>query len=213
MENLTMSYSRSHSRSPMTSFHRHDRSHSPYNNDSHEENGCRVHVADLSINCTKREIEKAFDKWPLIEVWHANASCFAFVVLRHRNDGQQAINELDGRYIGDARVRVSLARPRTRGGGGGGGGRRHFDPNMRCYQCGFRGHFSRDCGNDQRNYKKNGNGYRSGRERSYSRSRSRSPPPRVIRDYRRYSPRRTLPSSHYKSRDNRSGYYTSPPRI
>jgi hypothetical protein len=29
------------------------------------------------------------------------------------------------RYIGDARVRVSLARPRTRGGG-----RRNFDPNM-----------------------------------------------------------------------------------
>jgi hypothetical protein len=29
------------------------------------------------------------------------------------------------RYIGDARVRVSLARPRTRAGG-----RRNFDPNM-----------------------------------------------------------------------------------
>ncbi|CAF2930314.1 unnamed protein product [Rotaria sp. Silwood2] len=205
-----MPYSRSRSRSPMTSSYRHERSYSPYNNDGYEENGCRIHVADLSINCTKREIEKAFNKWPLIEVWHAQASCFAFVVLRQREDGQQAISELDGRYIGDARVRVSSARPRTRGGGGG---RRHFDPNMRCYQCGSRGHFSRDCGNDQRTYKKNGNEYRSAsndrrRERSYSRSRSRSPRPRVIRDYRRYSPRRNLSSSHYKSRDNRSGYYT-----
>ncbi len=35
------------------------------------------------------------------------------------------------RFIGDARVRVTLARPRIRtsGGGGGGGGRRYFDSN------------------------------------------------------------------------------------
>jgi hypothetical protein len=92
------------SRSPMTSSYRRDRdrSYSPYNinNDYEEnsENGSRIHVADLSSNCTKREIEKAFEKWPIIEVWHAQASCFAFVVLRHREDGQQAISELDGRY-------------------------------------------------------------------------------------------------------------------
>ena len=34
------------------------------------------------------------------------------------------------RFIGDARVRVTLARPRTRGGGGGGGsGGKPSDPN------------------------------------------------------------------------------------
>jgi hypothetical protein len=89
------------SRSPMTSSSRRDRSRSPLNgNDDREENGengCRIHVADLSSNCSKREIEKAFEKWSVVEVWHAQASCFAFVVLRHREDGQQAINELDGR--------------------------------------------------------------------------------------------------------------------
>ena len=85
------------SRSPITSFSHRDRSYSPYSNDDREENGCRVHVADLSANSTKREIEKAFSKWPLIEVWHAQASCFAFVVLRYQEDGQQAISELDGR--------------------------------------------------------------------------------------------------------------------
>jgi hypothetical protein len=85
----------------MTSSYRRDRGHSPYynNNDQEEngENGCRIHVADLSSKCTKREIEKAFDKWPLMDVWHAQASCFAFVVLRHRDDGKEAISELDGR--------------------------------------------------------------------------------------------------------------------
>ena len=80
----------------MTSSIHRDRSYSPYNNDDYEENGCRIHVADLSSNCTKREIEKAFNKWTVIEVWHAQASCFAFVVLRHREDGKQAISELDG---------------------------------------------------------------------------------------------------------------------
>ncbi|CAF1125649.1 unnamed protein product [Rotaria sp. Silwood1] len=214
---MPRSYSRSHSRSPITSSYRR-RSRSPRrnNNDQEEDdNNCRLHVADLSLNCTKRQIEKAFDKWPIVEVWHAQASCFAFVVLRNREDVQQAINELDGRYIGDARVRVTLARPRIRTSGGG--GRRYFDPNKRCYQCGGRGHFSRDCGNEQQSKKKSGNGYRSRSrerryERSYSRSRSRSPRPRVIREYRRHSPRRSPPKSNYKSRDNGSGYYSSPPR-
>ncbi len=87
------------SRSPPP-MHR-DRSYSPYNHHDQEENGengCRIHIADLSSTCSKRDIEKAFEKWPVIEVWHAQASCFAFVVLRHRDDGHQAISELDGRY-------------------------------------------------------------------------------------------------------------------
>jgi len=86
------------SRSPMTSSYNRNQLYSPYsyNKQENNENGCRLYVADLSLNCTKYEIEKAFEKWPLIEIWHAQASCFAFVVLRHRHDGQQAINELDG---------------------------------------------------------------------------------------------------------------------
>ncbi|CAF3618553.1 unnamed protein product [Rotaria socialis] len=213
---MPRSYSRSRSRSPVTSsYRRHSRSPRRNNNDQEEDdnNNSRLHVADLSLNCTKRQIEKAFEKWPIAEVWHAQASCFAFVVLRNHDDVQPAINELDGRYIGDARVRVTLARPRIRASGGGGGGRRYFDPNKRCYQCGGRGHFSRDCGSEQQNKKRSGNGYRSRSrerryERSHSRSRSRSPRPRVIREYRRRSP----PRSNYKSRDNGSGYFSSPPR-
>lgn len=82
----------------MTSSIRRDRSYSPFENKhDQEENGCRIHVADLSSTCNKQDIEKAFEKWSIIEIWHAQASCFAFVVLRHRDDGKQAINELDGR--------------------------------------------------------------------------------------------------------------------
>ncbi len=93
------SNSRSRSRSPITASYRRSRSPLRSNNDQDDDdsNNCRLHVADLSSNCTKRQIEKAFEKWPLVEVWHAQASCFAFVVLRNHDDVQPAINELDGR--------------------------------------------------------------------------------------------------------------------
>ena len=94
------SNSRSRSRSPINSSSNR-RSRSPGRNsngqDDDDGNNCRLHVADLSSNCSKRQIEKAFEKWPLVEVWHAQASCFAFVVLRNREDVQPAISELDGR--------------------------------------------------------------------------------------------------------------------
>lgn len=90
---------RSRSRSPISSSFR--RSRSPgrhhHDQDDSDSNNCRLHIADLPTDCTKRQIEKAFDKWPLVEVWQAQASCFAFVVLRNREDVQPAIKELDGR--------------------------------------------------------------------------------------------------------------------
>jgi len=97
---MPRSYSRSNSRSrSRTPPSRRSRSPLRTNNDhdNDDTNNCRLHVADLSSNCSKRQIEKAFDKWPLVEVWHAQASCFAFVVLKNPDDVQAAIGELDGR--------------------------------------------------------------------------------------------------------------------
>lgn len=58
----------------------------------------RVHVADLGLDPSKREIEKAFEKFgPLIEVWVArNPPCFAFVVYKYKEDADNAIREMDG---------------------------------------------------------------------------------------------------------------------
>ena len=56
----------------------------------------------------------AFDKWPVVEIWHARASCFAFICSKTRwpvlLEILKSVLAIDGelfRLIGDARVRVS----------------------------------------------------------------------------------------------------------
>eukprot|EP00095_Tigriopus_kingsejongensis_P005047 snap_masked-scaffold375_size191602-processed-gene-0.22 protein:Tk05047 transcript:snap_masked-scaffold375_size191602-processed-gene-0.22-mRNA-1 annotation:"splicing arginine serine-rich 7" len=138
------SRSRSRSRRRSRSRERRSRTRSNDRRDrSPSDDGYRLHVADLEANASKRDIEKVFGKYgPLKEIWMARSvPCFAFIVYRHKDDAEEASRMADGVDIAGRRIRVSFARPRTKGHG-----RRSFDPNMRCYQCGDRGHFSRDCG-------------------------------------------------------------------
>ena len=116
-----------------------------------EEDGYRVHVADLDTEARKSDLERTFGKFgPLKEIWMARSiPCFAFVVFRYLEDSKEAIRQTDGIELVGRRIRVTPARPRTRGMG-----RRGFDPNMRCYQCGDRGRFSRDCPDSKWGYKR-----------------------------------------------------------
>lgn len=62
--------------------------------------GIRVYVGELSPNCSERELEHIFKKYgPLVEVWMANVPpCFAFVVFRDKEDAEEAIRDMNGRY-------------------------------------------------------------------------------------------------------------------
>jgi len=129
--------------------------------DHNDEDGYRLHVADLDSNAGKRDLEKLFGKYgPLKEIWMARSvPCFAFVVFRYREDAEESQRKADGSEVCGRRIRVTVARPRTRGRG-----RRGFDPGMRCYQCGERGHFSRDCPDSKWGYKRPPSPRRSGRD-------------------------------------------------
>ena len=120
---------------------------------------CKVYIGNLGNNASKYEIEDAFGKYgPLKEIWMARSvPCFAFVVFRYREDAEESQRKADGSEVCGRRIRVTVARPRTRGRG-----RRGFDPGMRCYQCGERGHFSRDCPDSKWGYKRPPSPRRSG---------------------------------------------------
>jgi len=139
-------------------------------------------VAELDVDTRKRDLEKVFEKYGrLREIWMArNPPCFAFVVFNHQKDADKALKETDGMMVGHCRIKCTQARPRVRGGRGIRGS---YDPNLRCYQCGELGHFSRNCTDTKFGYKRPptppGSRYRRERSRSRddrqpSRRRSRS---------------------------------------
>lgn len=111
---------------------------------------CKIYVGDLGSNATKQELEDAFSYYgPLRNVWVArNPPGFAFVEFEDPRDAEDAVRGLDGRTICGRRARVEPSngkRLRDRGGPSRRGGGRPFHPEDRCYECGERGHYARDC--------------------------------------------------------------------
>ncbi|VDI31557.1 splicing factor, arginine/serine-rich 7, partial [Mytilus galloprovincialis] len=125
----------------------------------------------------------------------------------YREDAERAVQDMDGRVLSGGRIRVSFARPRTRGRR-----RRGFDPNLRCYTCGEKGHFSRDCVEIWRQRRRNrsrdrgDNNFTARKRRSYSRSKSRSKSRSPKRSKNRRSRSR---SNRRKSRSPRYVYDSS----
>ncbi|XP_053676199.1 serine/arginine-rich splicing factor 7 isoform X2 [Anopheles nili] len=148
----------------------------------------KVYVGELGNNASKQDIEEAFGYYgPLRNVWVArNPPGFAFVEFEDARDAEDAVRGLDGRTISGRRARVELSTGRGGRGGGrggpprGGGKGGRFQSDDRCYECGGRGHFARDCARSGRRGRKRSRSPRSRsrelrtRSHSYSRSRSRS---------------------------------------
>ncbi|XP_011498850.1 PREDICTED: serine/arginine-rich splicing factor 7-like isoform X2 [Ceratosolen solmsi marchali] len=156
---------------------------------------CKVYVGDLGSSATKEKLEDAFSHYgPLKNVWVArNPPGFAFVEFEDARDAEDAVKGLDGRTVCGRRARVELSNgkrsrdrgPPRRGAAGG----RPFHPEDRCYDCGERGHYARDCSRQRSSRRR--------RSRSKSRSRSRQ---RTKRSYSRSSSR-----SRSRSRSGNGG--------
>jgi RNA recognition motif-containing protein len=127
-----------------------------------------------------------------------NPPCFAFVNFKHRNDAEDAIQAMDGKYVNylidyfihlyyfrmidNSRVGVSFARKRTVGGRRGGGGGSYNNGGDRY----ARGGGDYDSSRNRRRYSPRQSD--DMRDRNYDRrrrySRSRSPVQHNKRDYR-----------------------------
>lgn len=113
-------------------------------------NDCKVYVGDLGNSARKNELEDAFSYYgPLRNVWIArNPPGFAFVEFEDTRDAEDAVRGLDGRTVCGRRARVELSNGKSGRGFRGPPSRsrgRPFHPDDRCYECGDRGHYARDC--------------------------------------------------------------------
>jgi len=155
--------------------------------------GYRVFCGDLGSRTNKFELEKEFDAFgPLVDCWVArNPPGFAFIVYKHADDAERAVEELDGRTICGRRVRVEHARPtgNKKGASFGRGYLRQRSPGYRSPDS------KRDYDDDRRTSRRD-------RRRSPSRSKSRSSSREEHRSSRRHH-RRSRSHSRSKKESKR----------
>ncbi|XP_014247551.1 serine/arginine-rich splicing factor 7-like isoform X2 [Cimex lectularius] len=134
---------------------------------------CKIYIGDLGSSANKQDLEDAFAYYgPIRSVWIArNPPGFAFVEFEDARDAEDAVRGLDGRNVCGRRVRVEMSNGARRRGAMRRG--RPFHPEDKCYECGERGHYARDCSKYNKRSRRRSRDRRS-RSRSHSRSRSRN---------------------------------------
>lgn len=134
---------------------------------------CKVYVGNLGSGASRNELEKEFKYFGrLVNVWVArNPPGFAYVEYEHPEDAKDAVQEMDGKLLCGKRIRCEMSHGKSRRRDSWGQPQRDSfsrrgSSDDRCYSCGGRDHWARDCpGGRPRS--------RSPRKRRFSRSRSR----------------------------------------
>ncbi len=91
-----------------------------------------IYVGNLSFQTTEENLREAFEGYGnvssvniITDKFSGESRGFAFVEMSNNDEGNAAIQGLNGADLGGRNIKVSEARPREErsGGGGGGGGR------------------------------------------------------------------------------------------
>ena len=98
-----------------------------------------IYVGNLSYDVTEEDLKQAFEAFGQVEstkvikdFYSGKSRGFGFVEMPSKEEGQSAVEKLDGTDLKGRTLKVNEARPRSeggggrRGGGGGGGGNRGY---------------------------------------------------------------------------------------
>jgi RNA recognition motif-containing protein len=91
----------------------------------------KLYVGNLSFNMSTQDLEELFGEVGTVESANiiedrdtGRSRGFGFVEMSSKEEGEKAIEDLDGREFDGRELKVNEAKPReNRGGGGGGRGR------------------------------------------------------------------------------------------
>jgi cold-inducible RNA-binding protein len=90
----------------------------------------KLYVGNLSFNTSTQDLEQIFgeigtvDSANIIEDRETGRSRgFGFIEMSSKEEGQNAISQLDGKEVDGRALKVNEAKPQENRGGGGGGGR------------------------------------------------------------------------------------------
>ena len=90
----------------------------------------KLYVGNLSFDTSTQDLEQMFGEIGTVESTNiiedretGRSRGFAFVEMSSKEEGQNAISQLDGKEIDGRSLKVNEAKPRESNGGGGGGNR------------------------------------------------------------------------------------------
>src|SRR4030043_1047324 len=85
-----------------------------------------IYVGNLSFDASEGELKGLFEEYGavdsakiIVDQFTNRSRGFGFIEMQNREEGLQAIKELDSKDFGGRSLKVNEARPRTNSGGGG----------------------------------------------------------------------------------------------